>query len=135
MAKLYRSREGEATGLDTKSQLSTLGSETAPGPLLVPSGATTLLGVIVASIQNMAAATGYSSLIRLEGAGLPGGPEVIAAGAGGNAVATGGNFSKEAKYIPLNIPVTVANEILIFGEMCGTDVGQVSFGVTLVFGA
>lgn len=135
MAKLYRSREGEATGVDTKSQLSTLGSETAPGPLLVPSGATTLLGIIVTSIENMAAATGYSSFIRLEGAGLPGGPEVIAAGAGGCAVATGGNGTRKSQFVPLNIPVTVANEILIFGEMAGTDVGQVSFGVTLVFGA
>jgi hypothetical protein len=133
MAKLYRSREGEATGVDTKSQLSTLGSETAPGPLLVPSGVTKLVGIIIASIQNMAAATSFSSLIRLEGAGLPGGPEVIAANAGGNAVATGGNASVRAQYVPLEIPVTSANEILIFGEMCGTDVGQVSFGVTLVF--
>jgi hypothetical protein len=135
MAKLYRSREGEATGVDTKSQLSTLGSETAPGPLLVPSGATTLLGVIVACAENMAAATGFSALVRLEGAGLPGGPEVIAAGTGGCSVATGGNANNVAQFIPLNIPVTVANEILIFGEMTGTDVGQVSFGVTLVFGA
>lgn len=135
MSKLYRSREGEATGVDTKSQLSTLGSETAPGPLLVPSGATKLLGVIVAAIENMAAATSYSAFIRLEGAGLPGGPETIAVSAGGCAVATGGNGAVEAKFIPLDIPVTPANEILIFGEMAGTDVGQVSFGVTLVFEA
>ena len=35
--------------------------------------------------------------------------------------------------IPVNIPVTSSNEILIFGEMAGTDVGSVTFGVTLVF--
>ena len=135
MPKLYRSREGEATAVDTKSQLTTLGSETAPGPLLVPAGATKLAGIIVAAIMNMAAATSYSAFIRLEGAGLPGGPEVIAVGAGGAAVATGGNAVSAAKYIPLDIPVTPANEILIFGEMAGTDVGQVSFGVTLIFEA
>ena len=135
MPKLYRTREGEATAVDTKSQLTTLGSETAPGPLLVPAGASKLLGVILAAIMNMAAATSYSAFIRLEGAGLPGGPEVIAAGAGGAAVATGGNAVVGAKFIPLDIPVTPGNEILIFGEMAGTDVGQVSFGVTLVFAA
>lgn len=133
MSKLYRSREGEATAVDTKSQLSTLGSESAPGPLLVPSGVQALIGILVASSSNMAAATGFSSFIRLEGAGLPGGPETFACNAGGQAVATGGNNSHAAKLIPVNIPVTPANEILIFGEMAGTDVGQVSLGVTLIF--
>lgn len=133
MAKLYRSREGEATAVDTKSQLTTLGSETAPGPLLVPTGVSKLVAVIVVGIQNMAAATGFSGLVRLEGPGLPGGPEVIAVCTGGNAVATGGNAATAATTLELNVEVTPANEILIFGEMCGTDVGQVSFGVTLVF--
>jgi len=133
MPKLYRSREGEATAVDTKSQLTTLGSEAAPGPLLVPTGVTKLTGIIIASIQNMGAATGFSSFVRLEGPGLPGGPEVFAAASGGNAVATGGNGSTVAKVIDVDIDVTPANEILIFGEMAGTDVGQVSFGVTLIF--
>lgn len=133
MPKLYRSREGEATAVDTKSQLTTLGSETAPGPLLVPAGASRLAGIIVAAIMNMAAATGYSALVRLEGPGLADGPEVIAVGTGGVPVATGGNATLLAKFIPLDIPVTPTNEILVFGEMVGTDVGQVSFGVTLVF--
>ena len=133
MPKIYRSREGEATAVDTKTQLTTLGSETAPGPLLVPTGITKLKEVIVTGIQNMAAATGFSAFIRLEGPGLEGGPEVVAVAAGGNAVATGGNGVLPAVKIPLDIPVVPANEILIFGEMVGTDVGQVSFGVTLVF--
>ena len=133
MARLYRTREGEATAVDTKSQLTTCGSETAPGPLLVPSGVSKLVRIIVAAIENMAAATGYSSFIRLEGAGLPGGPETFAVTAGGCAVATGGNAAISSVEIPCDVPVTPANEILIFGEMAGTDVGQVSFGVTLCF--
>ena len=133
MAKLYRSREGEATAVDTKTQLTTLGSETSPGPLLVPAGATKIVGIIIAAIMNFAAATSYSAFIRLEGPGLPGGPEVIAAGAGGVPVATGGNFVIPARFLAMDIPVTAANEVLIFAEMAGTDVGQVSVGVTLVF--
>ena len=135
MSKLYRTREGEATAVDTKSQLSTLGSETAPGPLLVPAGATKIVGLIIAISQNFAAATSFSGFIRLEGAGLPGGPEVIAAGAGGAAVATGGNNANVAMIVPLEVPVTAANEILIFAEMAGTDVGQMSAAVTLIFAA
>lgn len=133
MSKIYRTREGEATAVDTKSQLTTLGSEAAPGPLLVPSGVTKISRIIVAACENMAAATSFSSFIRLEGAGLPGGPEVFAGPCGGCAVATGGNAAVEPTEINVDIPVTSANEILIFGEMTGTDVGQVSFGVTLCF--
>ena len=133
MSRIYRSREGEATAVDTKTQLTTLGSEAAPGPLLVPGGAKKLAGVIIAALENMAAATGYSALIRLEGPGLPNGPETLAVCSGGCPVATGGNATARANYVPLDIPVTTTNEILIFGEMTGTDVGQVSFGVTLVF--
>ena len=133
MARLYRSREGEATAADAKTQLTTLGSETAPGPLLVPAGVQKLAGIIIAAMENFAAATSYSALIRLEGPGLQEGPETFAAAAGGVPVATGGNFASVAQFTPLNIPVTPANEILIFAEMAGTDVGQVSVGVTLVF--
>lgn len=135
MPKLYRSREGEATAVDVKSQLTTVGSETAPGPLLVPAGATALLGIIVAACENMAAATGFSAFVRIEGSGLPGGPETVAVLAGGCNVATGGNATVPAKFFPLDLAVTPSNEILIYGEMVGTDVGQVSFGVTLVFAA
>lgn len=133
MPRLYRSREGEATAVDTKTQLTTLGSETAPGPLLVPAGASKLAGIIIVACENFAAAAGFSALIRLEGPGLPEGPETFAALAGGAAVATGGNSAVEAQFIGLDTPVTPANEILIFGEMAGADVGQVSVGVTLVF--
>lgn len=133
MPKLYRTREGDATGVDTRTQLTTVGSETAPGPLLVPQGMTHIVGVIVSQIFNMAAATGYSAFVRLEGPGLQNGPETLAAGAGGVPVATGGNGVTVAKLIPVNFPVIAANEILIFGEMAGTDVGGTGFAVTLVF--
>lgn len=131
--KSYRTREGDATAVDSRSQLTTVGSETAPGPLLVPQGAKFITGVHVVQNFNMAAATGYSALVRLEGPGLPNGPETFAAGAGGVPVATGGNGVQVAMRIPCNLPVTAANEILIFGEMCGTDVGSTSFAVTLEF--
>lgn len=133
MTKIYKTREGEATALDTKSQLTTLGSETAPGPLLVPAGVKQISRIIIGAMENFAAATSFMSFIRLEGPGLPGGPETFSAKAGGAAVATGGNASDKAEIIDVQIPVTPGNEILIFGEMSGTDVGQVSFGVTLVF--
>jgi hypothetical protein len=133
MNKLYRTREGDVTSVDTRTQLTTVGSETAPGPLLVPQGMKFITAVHVAGIQNMAAATGFSGFVRLEGPGMPNGPETLAVCAGGNAVATGGNGVSHAVRIPVNFPVTAANEILIFGEMAGTDIGGFGVCVTLEF--
>lgn len=133
MSRKYLTREGQATAVDTKTQLTTLGSEIAPGPLLVPAESRVLAGIIVAACSNYAATGAASALIRLEGNGLPGGPETIAAGAMGVSIATGGQSVNSAKYYPLAVPVKIANEIIIFGEMAGGDIGQVSFGVTLVF--
>ncbi len=133
MSKLYRTREGTVSAVDTRTQLSTLGSESAPGPLLVPQGVSKLVGIIAAQCFNMGAATGYSAIVRLEGPGLKDGPECVSIGAGGVPVATGGNGVLPAVMIPLDIAVIPANEILIFGEMVGTDVGSSEFVVTLVF--
>lgn len=133
MAKQYRTREGDATAVDTKTQLTTVGSDTAPGPLMVPKGMKFITGVIVSAIQNMAAATGSSTFIRLEGPGMQNGPETLAVHAGGNAVATGGNFGIKAIRLPISLPVVEGNEIQIFGEMAGTDVGGTGIVVTLEF--
>lgn len=131
--KQYRTREGEATAVDTKTQLTTVGSDTAPGPLMVPKGMKFITGVIVSAIQNMAAATSSSSFIRVEGPGMLAGPQTLAAHAGGNQVATGGNFGQQAVFLPCTFEVVEAQEIQIFAEMAGTDIGQTGFVVTLVF--
>lgn len=131
--KQFRVREGDVTALDTKTQLTTVGSDATPGPLMVPQNMKFITAVTIASIQNMAAATGFSSFIRLEGAGMQNGPESLVAGAGGNAVATGGNFVNKAVKIPVNFPVVPGNEIQIFAEMAGTDVGGLGFVVGLEF--
>jgi len=133
MPKQYRTREGEATSVDTKTQLITVGSESAPGPLLVPAGTSRLVGAIVAAAANYAAVGSASAFIRLEGPGLPEGPEILAIGAMGGNSTTGIQAGSAAKYYPIDTPVTPGNEILVFGEMAGADIGQISFVVTLIF--
>lgn len=133
MPKIYRSREGTVTAIDTKTQLTTLGSETAPGPLLVPADATKVAAVIATFGADYAAAQDAALFIRLEGPGLPEGPEALCIGAAGVQVATGGNSAQKALRIPLDIPCTPANEILIFAEMAGEDIGSVTVGATLEF--
>lgn len=131
--KTYRLREGDVTALDTKTALTTAGSDTAPGPLNVPGGMKFITGINFSAIQNMAAATSFSGFIRLEGPGMVNGPESIAIVAGGNAVATGGNAVNPVKHLALNFPVVEANEIQVFAEMCGTDIGTMSVQVGLQF--
>lgn len=133
MAKLYRSREGTVTAVDTKTQLTTLGSETAPGPLLVPAGAKTLTAIIATVGCDLATAADGTHFIRLEGPGLPEGPETLAIGASGAQVATGGSYANPAFRFELGVPVTAANEILIFGENAGEDSGSTGIGITLEF--
>lgn len=133
MPKLYRTREGAVTAVDTKSQLTTVGSETAPGPLLVPAGAKTLKAVIAVAASDLATAADGTHFIRLEGPGLPQGPETLVIGASGVQVATGGSYGVVAQRFELDIPVTSTNEILIFGENAGEDAGSCTYGVTLEF--
>lgn len=131
--KQYRTREGDITALDTKTQLTTVGSDIAPGPLMVPKGMKFITQVIVSAIQNMAAATSSTSFLRVEGPGMLAGPQTLTAHAGGNAVATGGNFGQQAIVLPVNFEVVEGQEIQIFGEMAGTDIGGTGMTVTLVF--
>lgn len=133
MSKVYRAREGTITAVDTKTQLSTLGSETAPGPLLVPSGAKKITGIVTGFAVDLGNATGGTLFIRLEGPGLPEGPETLVIGGAGVQVATGGSYLKEAIRTPMDIPVTPANEILIFAENGGGGLELTTVGVTLEF--
>ena len=72
-------------------------------------------------------------IVRLEGPGLPEGPEVLTIGASGVQVATGGAYCMAAQRFELDAPVTPANEILIFAENTGEDTGTTTIGVTLEF--
>lgn len=131
--KQYRLREGDVTAVDTKTALTTAGSDTAPGPLLVPQGMKYITAVRMAGIQNMAAATSFSAFIRLEGPGMANGPQSIALAAGGNAVATGGNFVNYPVEVKVNFPVSAGNEVQVFAEMAGTDIGATGVVVGLEF--
>jgi len=134
MANLFRSREGALTDDDVKTQLTTLGSQTAPGPLLVPGGATFLRAVHVAGVSSNEAADQYGFLLRLEGPGIERGSFNVAAGAGGVAVATGGHAHVPSMRIPVNIAVREGQEVSVFAEALGDDMGTYQFGTTLEFG-
>ena len=135
MPNVFRSREGPVPDDDVKTQLVTLGSQTAPGPLLVPGGATFIRAIYVAVTTSGEAADSYAALIRLEGPGVDRGVFTIAAGAGGCAIATGSRGLVPSVRIPVNIKAIEAQEILVFAELLGGDMGTAEAGVTLEFGS
>ena len=134
MAKLYRSREGNVTAIDTKTQLTTLGSQTAPGTLLVPGAMNKLVAVIVAAASDNVAVAAGAFMIRLEGPGISRGSVVLSAGSSGGAVTTGAASNINAIRIPVGISVIPGQEVLVFAENLGTDLGTCTVGVTLEFG-
>ncbi len=133
MSKLYRTREGLPTAVDTKTQLTTVGSRTAPGALLVPGNAQFLTAIFVSAVSSNESATQAGYFVRLEGPGIQRGTFNCAAGADGGAVATGGTVLAPATRIPVNIKVTPGQEVLVFAEMVGNDQGTGQASVTLEF--
>lgn len=134
MSNLFRTREGAVADVNTKTQLTTVGSRTAPGALLVPGNASFLRAAYVAAVASNEAADQSGYIIRLEGPGIARGMFNFAAGANGGAVATGGNVLIPASRIPINIKVTPGQEVLIFAEVVGDDEGTYQASVTLEFG-
>ena len=133
MPKDYITREGQATSIDTYGNLTTLGSDTAPGVPKVPPTAKKLLGVIIAAAINHATAGVASGIIRLEGAGLKNGPETISTGSMSAPIATGGDSYMPPRFVALGISVVPNQIIVISAQFVNEDVGQMSFGVSLVF--
>lgn len=131
---LYRTREGAIATEDSKTQLTTCGSRTAPGALLVPGNATHLRAAIVSVVSSNESAGQNAYLVRLEGPGLQRGVFNLNAGASGGAVATGGNILLPSKRIPINIKVNPGQEVLVFAEALGADSGTYQAAVTLEFG-
>src|SRR3990167_3258108 len=103
MPNLFRSREGSLSTEDSKTQLTTLGSQTAPGALLVPGNANYLRAIYVSGLSSGAHTTQYGMLVRLEGPGIDRGVYTCAAGAGGSAVVTGAHQRHNAPRLPVNI--------------------------------
>jgi len=130
--------EGDITAVDTATTLSTQGSVTAPS-LVVPSGVSKIVKVIVGVSPDMAAAGRASFFIRLGGNAVLGGEQVLAIGAAGGQLPQAG---ADPSGIPpiltiledLDIDVSPSETIRVQAEMAGQDLGTTRVVVTLVFG-
>ena len=133
MGKDYITREGQATAIDVYGELTTLGSDASPGVPSVPPKATELMEMLVAVVTNVGAAGLANAIIRLQGAGLKNGTETYAVGGNSSRIGTGGLVYMPVKKIPIGVQVVPNQNIHIHGQFMNEDVGQMSFGVSLVF--
>lgn len=133
----YRSRESDVTAIDTKTELTTLGSQATPGALQVPQGVSRIAQIIATiGVLRITATTAAGAVIflRIEGDAVSTSQSIMVAGAGGFTTTSGSEvFSQGAVIIPTDIPVVPGNTINIFAEMAGADLGTVTVGATLVF--
>lgn len=134
MPKIYKTREGAGNAaVDAKNQLTTCGSRSAPGALLVPGVAKYISALWVSCVSSNESATNGAYLVRIEGPGVNRGVFTVAAGADGGAVATGGTVLAPAARIPVNIACNPGQEILVFAESLGADEGTYQYSVTVEF--
>ena len=129
--------EGDITAVDTRTLLTTQGSVTAPS-LVVPSGMTKIMKILVASAAEGLADGSATFLLRLGGAGVLKGEQVIAVGAAGRiAVQTGSDAAPQVGRLfiidDVDIDVSPSDTITVAAEMAGQDLGTARMVVTVVF--
>jgi len=129
--------EGDLATVDSRTQISTQGSVTAPS-LIIPSNVRKIVKIIAACTQDGAAVGSGVFFIRLGGAGVLKGEQTIMVGAGGTiAVQTGSdqNYPVVSSFVldDADIDVSPSDSISISAEMAGSDLGTAGIAITLVF--
>jgi len=129
--------EGDITAVDTRTQITTQGSVTAPS-LVVPSGFSKIDKIIVSAGAEGLADGSAVFLLRLGGSGVLKGEQVITVGAAARIAPQAGSDSAPqiAKAFILDdvdIDVSPSDNVSISAEMAGSDLGTARIAVTLIF--
>ena len=129
--------EGDIGTVDSRTNLTTQGSVTAPS-LVVPSGMTKITKVIASASGEGLADGSCVYILRLGGAGVLKGEQVITLGAAARiAVQAGSDAAPQIGQLfiaeDVDIDVSPSDTINISGEMCGTDIGTTHMCVTVLF--
>ena len=130
--------EGDITAVDTRTLLTTQGSVTAPSSV-VPSGVTKITKIIVAAASEGLADGAQTWFLRLGGAAIKNGEQVIVIGASGRiAVQAGSDAAPQVMvarvYEDVDIEVSASDTVTIAVEGAGSDTGTGRAVVTLVYG-
>lgn len=129
--------EGDITAVDTRTNLTSQGSVTAPS-LVVPSGVTKIDKILVASSSEGLADGSCTYLLRLGGGGILRGEQTFVVGGSGRiAVQAGSDAAPQVGRLFMienaDIEVSPSDTISVAGEMMGTDTGTARMVVTVMF--
>lgn len=128
--------EVDVNTVDSRTVATTQGSVTAPS-LKVPEGVSKIDKIIASAAADLAAAGSAVFFLRLGGSAVQGGEQVIVIGAaGGAAVQSGSDQAPESPilFILEDVDIAVIADIItIAAEMAGSDLGDSSIVITLVF--
>lgn len=129
--------EGDLTTVDSRTNISTQGSVTAPS-LVVPSGMTKINKILVAAAAEGLADGSATFILRLGGAGvLKGEQTIVVASAGRIAVQAGSDAAPQVGRLfildDVDIDVSPSDTINISAEMAGSDLGTGRIVATVVF--
>jgi hypothetical protein len=129
--------EGDVTAADTRTQLTTQGSVTAPSSV-VPAGMKTIDKVVVAGTSEGLADGAQSLFIRLGGNAVLGGEQSIAVSAMGRiAVQSGSDAAPQLMKVwvldDAQIDVRASDTLSVAAEGGGTDTGTIHVIVTVVY--
>lgn len=129
---------GDVNAVDTRVLLTGQGSVTSPS-LVVPAGMTKIKKIIMSAAADGLAAGESVNFIRLGGNAVLGGEQTIVfGGEDSQTVQTGSDAAPSlGSFFVLedaDIDVRPSDTISIAGESAGVDVGDMTFGVTLVYG-
>ncbi len=130
--------EGDINAIDTLTRLTAQGSVTAPS-LVVPAGLKKIIKIIVAIATDALADDGqYVGFVRLGGAAVLGGEQVIIFAGGGNQLPQTGSDQAPSIMEPfaldVDISISSSDTISIAAEIAGVDPGDTTIAVTLVYG-
>lgn len=135
----YITRENSLSAtVDIETALTTLYDDTAPGPVIVPSGVSKIKQLIVAIGCPNAAADGNAPFeVRLSGDGLVDGEQTFAVCYSYQIIATAGNTAwgnVPSKRFDVDIDVKSGGRIAIYGvQSGGVTVGTPEMVVSLGF--
>lgn len=130
---------GAIDAVDTRTLLTGQGSVAAPS-LVVPVGMTKIIGIRAAIAADALADDGsYIAFIRLGGAAVKNGEQVIVYAGGGNQTVQAGSDAAPSvmgAFVlnDVDIEVTPSDVISIAGEIAGVDPGDTQATVTIVYG-
>lgn len=129
----YVTREGTVAAADTRTGLTTLGSEASPGAITVPTGTSRIAQIIAAIAADGTGVGAATWVLRISGNGVKNGEQTMALGACGGTLATSDIQTNGAIVVPVDIPVSPGKQVTLSAEMCGTDLGTSEVAVTIAF--